>query len=154
MSKAPTKTQVSSGGVVFRKRGNKIDVAIISVGNKRRWQLPKGTINNGESPESAAMREAREETGIDTEMVGPIDKIEYWYYLGNNNKRVRFHKFVHFYLLRYKSGDLSDHDQEVNEARWVEINKAYSMLAFKSEKEVVKKAREMIERLEQLNAKS
>lgn len=148
MSKAPTKTQVSSGGVVFRKRGNKIDVAIISVGNKRRWQLPKGTINNGESPESAAMREAREETGIDTEMVGPIDKIEYWYYSGNSNKRVRFHKFVHFYLLRYKSGDLSDHDQEVNEARWVEINKAYSMLAFKSEKEVVKKAREMIEILE------
>ena len=130
MRKAPTKTQVSSGGVVFRKREGQIDVAIISVGRKPRWQLHKGIINNGESPESAAMREAREETGIDTEMVRPIDKIEYWYYSGNDDKRVRFHKFVHFYLLRYKSGDLSDHDHEVNEARWVDIDKAYSIACF------------------------
>ena len=148
MSKNPTKEQVSAGGVVFRKEDNEIYVAIISVGDKSRWQLPKGLINSGESAESAAIREVREETGVETEMIEPIDKIEYWYYSQNRGKYVRFHKFVHLYLLQYKSGDIRNHDrQEVNEARWVKIDKAYSMLAFKSEKQIVKKAKEMIEEL-------
>jgi len=51
---------------------------------------------------------------------------------------------VHFYLLSYRDGDVSDHDHEVEEARWVGLNDAIKMLAFKSEREVVEKAREMI----------
>jgi hypothetical protein len=63
---------------------------------------------------------------------------------------VRFHKFVHFYLLRYTAGEVSDHDHEVNEARWVEIAEAARMLAFKGERTVLARAREMIE--EMMNA--
>jgi ADP-ribose pyrophosphatase YjhB (NUDIX family) len=144
MSGVETKTQVSAGGVAFQKRGSKIKVALISVGEEARWQLPKGLVAQGESNESAAMREVREETGIETEMVGPIDRVEYWYYSTGRTGRVRFHKFVYFYLLRYRSGDVRDHDQEVNEARWVEIEEARGMLAFKSEKQIVERAREMI----------
>ena len=59
-------------------------------------------------------------------------------------KPIRYHKFVHFYLLAYRSGDVSDHDHEVEEARWVGLDDAIKMLAFKSEREVVEKAREMI----------
>jgi NADH pyrophosphatase NudC (nudix superfamily) len=58
---------------------------------------------------------------------------------------VRFHKFVHFYLLEYRSGDVSNHDHEVEESRWVSFEEAVEMLAFEGEREVAKKARQMIE---------
>jgi len=144
MSKVVTKSQVSAGGVAFRRRGSRIEVALISVGDEGRWQLPKGLVDEGESNEVAAMREVREETGLETEMVAPLDKVEYWYYSTNQKERVRFHKFVHFYLLSYKSGNVNDHDHEVNEARWVEIDEARQMLAFKSEKKIVEMARAML----------
>ena len=147
MSGLVTKTQVSAGGVVFRRRGPRAEVALISVGEKNRWQLPKGLVGKGESPEEAALREAREETGLDAELAGPIDKIEYWYVSTERGARVRYHKFVHFYLMRYRSGDTADHDHEVNEARWVEIGEATRMLAFRGERAVLERAREMVEEL-------
>ena len=145
MSGIVTKTQVSAGGVVFRRRGGRVEVALISVGAGRRWQLPKGLVDAGESPEAAAVREAREETGLDAELVAPVEKIEYWYFSNERGARVRFHKFVHFFLLRFTSGDVSAHDREVNEARWIEIGEAVEMLAFKGERAVVERARGMIE---------
>jgi 8-oxo-dGTP pyrophosphatase MutT (NUDIX family) len=147
LSGVVTKTQTSAGGVVFRRRGARVEVALISVGAGDRWQLPKGLVDGGESPEAAAVREAREETGLASELIAPIEKIEYWYYAAERGARVRFHKFVHFFLLRFASGDVSDHDHEVNEARWVEIGEAVEMLAFKGERAVVERAREMIESL-------
>jgi 8-oxo-dGTP diphosphatase len=144
MSVIPTKTQISAGGVVFRRRDSRVEVALISVGGESRWQLPKGLVDAGETPEAAAVREAREETGLATELVAPVDKIEYWYYATNRGGRVRFHKFVHFYLLRYLSGDVRDHDAEVNEARWVEIDEARALLAFAGERKVLERAREML----------
>lgn len=136
--------QISAGGVAFRERGGQIQVALIRVGDEGRWQLPKGIIDRDESPEAAALREVREEAGIDTELVGRIDKIEYWYYAKERGERVRFHKFVYFYLLRYKSGDVRDHDHEVSEARWVEIDEAIRLLAFDGEKKLVEQARGML----------
>lgn len=147
MTSFPTREQVSAGGVAFRKRAGKIYVALISVGEQARWQLPKGIVGKNESNEAAALREVREETGLETEMVAPVEVVEYWYFSGSGERRVRFHKFVHFFLLRYKSGVTTDHDAEVNEARWVEIQEAEEMLAFASEKRVVARARRMIEEL-------
>jgi 8-oxo-dGTP diphosphatase len=144
MDKVPTRRQVSAGGVAFRVRGQRTEVAIISVGDNSRWQLPKGLVNRGELTESAAVREVREEAGVETEMVSPIDAIEYWYFSSLAGKRVRFHKLVYFYLLRYKSGNVRDHDHEVNEARWVTMDRALEMLAFSSEKKVVEKAKQLI----------
>ena len=148
MSRVVTKEQVSAGGVAFRRAGARVEVALISVGQSARWQLPKGLVGRGESPESAALREVREEAGVVCELLAPIDTAEYWYYggaRGGGGGRVRFHKFVHFYLLRYLSGDVADHDSEVNEARWFEIGAAVAALAFKSERQIAERARELIE---------
>jgi 8-oxo-dGTP pyrophosphatase MutT (NUDIX family) len=139
--KVPVKDQVSAGGVVFRGHNGKIEVVIVSVGGQNRWQLPKGMVEKGESPETAAVREAREEAGVSSEVVQLIETIEYWYAGLDNGIRVRFHKRVHFFLLRYLSGDTKDHDWEVNEARWVPIDDATSQLAFDNERRVMERAR-------------
>ena len=144
VSKVPTKLQISAGGVAFRTHEGRIEVALISVGRDNRWQLPKGLVDRGESSEEAALREVREEAGIGTEMIDRIDRVEYWYFSNEQEQRVRYHKFVYFYLLRYKSGDVLDHDQEVNEARWVGIDDAIEMLAFESEKKVMERAKGLI----------
>ena len=136
-AKLPVRDQVSAGGVVFRRGGERIEVMIVTVGSENRWQLPKGHVEKGEKPETAAVREAREEAGVDSEVVEHIETIEYWYAGLDGGERVRFHKRVHFYLLRFVSGDTGNHDWEVNEARWVPIDDARSQLAFESERRVM-----------------
>jgi len=142
--KLPVREQVSAGGVVFRRDNERIDVVIVAVGGNNRWQLPKGLVDKDEKPEIAAVREAREEGGIDSEVVEHIETVEYWYAGLDGGERVRFHKRVHFYLLRYLSGDTGNHDWEVNEARWVPIDDAKSQLAFENERRVVERAKQLI----------
>ena len=143
--KITTLDQISAGGVAFRWNDSEPEIAIICVKPKQRWQLPKGIVDTGESPEAAALREVKEEAGVETDRLALIETIEYWYRSVNNGKPVRYHKFVHFYLLQYRGGDVSKHDHEVEEARWVSFEQALAMLEFKSERDVVEKAREMIE---------
>ena len=144
MSTFETKEQTSAGGVVYRRRGGRAEVALISVGEQARWQLPKGLVGRGETPEEAALREVEEETGLACEVVAELERVEYWYFSKGGARRVRFHKFVHFYLMRYVSGDVSGHDDEVNEARWVGLEEAEAMLAFKGERKALAEAREML----------
>ena len=140
-----TKDQVSAGGVVYRKRAERIEVILIAVGAPTRWQLPKGLFQHDESPEATAIREVREETGITARLCAPLENIEYWYYGQSRGQRVRFHKVVHFFLLEFQSGNTADHDDEVEEARWVEIEQAKKLLAFKNEQKVVNKAHTMLQ---------
>jgi 8-oxo-dGTP pyrophosphatase MutT (NUDIX family) len=142
--KVPIREQVSAGGVVFRGEKESVEVVIVAVGGQNRWQLPKGLVEAGENPEVAAVREAREEGGVSSEVVQLIETIEYWYAGLDNGIRVRFHKRVHFYLLRYISGDTKEHDWEVNEARWVPIGDATSQLAFDNERRVMEQARDLV----------
>ena len=145
--KVTTMDQISSGGVAFRWSNSEPEIAIVSVKPKLRWQLPKGIVDPGESPQVTAVREVREEAGVETELIRLIETIEYWYRSVKYGKPVRYHKFVHFYLLEYKSGDVADHDHEVEESRWVSIDEALQMLAFKGERDVVEKARELIKEM-------
>jgi 8-oxo-dGTP pyrophosphatase MutT (NUDIX family) len=143
----PTLDQVSAGGVVFRRHNSEVQVVIVAVGDPPRWQLPKGLVDAGETAEQAAVREVREEAGVDAVIVDRVDTVEYWYVATRGGRRVRYHKFVHFFLLEYRSGDVRDHDSEVEEARWVAADEAERMLAFKGERAVAERARGMIEAL-------
>ncbi|MHB8375652.1 MAG: NUDIX hydrolase [Dehalococcoidia bacterium] len=140
-----TRTESSAGGVVFRQSGGACEVALIRT-HEDRWQLPKGWIETGEGPERAAVREVREEAGVDAEVVRPLDRIEYWYTSTYDPEPARVHKFVEFFLLRYLGGSTDDHDHEVREARWVEIGEGERMLAFRDERRMVRLAREALER--------
>lgn len=141
----PTREETSAGGVVFRAgEDGGFDVVLILT-HERRWQLPKGWIEEGEAPVDAAIRETREEAGVDAEIIGPLDTIEYWYRSTYDPEPVRVHKHVHMFLLRYKSGEPADHDDEVQDARWFAIDEAEQKLAFKDERRVMGMAREALE---------
>jgi 8-oxo-dGTP pyrophosphatase MutT (NUDIX family) len=140
-----TVEQFSAGGAAFRNVNGKTEFALIAVPPSRRWQLPKGLVDKGETDEQAALREVREEAGIVCEIIDKIDTVEYWYFGNEKEGRVRFHKFVDFFLMKYVSGDVRDHDREVAEARWVAADEAVEMLAFDAEKEIIKKAIELLE---------
>ena len=139
-SRPRTETQVSAGGVAFRRTTGDLEVALVCVGPKRRWQLPKGIVEAGETPGQAAVREVREEAGIDGELLDLLDVVEYWYVATKSGRRVRYHKFVHFFLIAHRSGDPSLHDHEVVDARWVRASDAIAMLTFPSERRVVELA--------------
>lgn len=143
----PTVEQISAGGVAFRRLEANIEVAVILTAPEERWQLPKGIIDQGETPEQAALREVREEAGIVCRIVEPIEQIEYWFFAAHGGIRRRYHKFVHFFLMIHESGDVADHDHEVAEARWVTPEKAAEMLAFKDEKRVLATAADRIRSL-------
>lgn len=151
MTRPPSiKKRISSGGVIYRpvniqagdNRGDSVEVAIIAVRGGKAWCLPKGIIDKGEDPPTAALREVREETGLSGEIVDQIGKISYWYYLKDD--KIRVHKTVHFFLMKYIKGSTDDHDHEVDEARWFPIDDALKKMSYKSEKDMVRKAREMI----------
>ncbi|CAN5395887.1 NUDIX hydrolase [soil metagenome] len=145
-AKIQTEQQVSAGGVVVRHRAGEVaQIVLIAVGPQNRWQLPKGLVEPDETPEQAAAREVREETGINGALIAPLEVVEYWYVATRQATRVRFHKFVHFFLFNYGSGDVTQHDHEVNEACWMTFAEARQLLTFASERRVVAQAQTLIE---------
>lgn len=140
-----THDQLSAGGVAYRgSEDGAVEIAIILTAPERRWQLPKGMVDPSETPEQAARREIREEAGIETELIDQLDVTEYWFTANHGGVRRRIHKHVRWYLMKYVSGDVADHDHEVAEARWVGVDEALDLLVFKNEREVVQKAAGMI----------
>ena len=140
----PTFEQLSAGGVVYRKKDGTLEVIIVQVVPELRWQLPKGVIDDGETREQAALREVREEAGVDADIVEFLDTSEYWFTVQRDGEPKRCHKFVHFFLMKYRGGDVSDHDHEVAEARWVAVDTAIDMFAFESDRAIVRRAAEVI----------
>ncbi len=138
-----TVKEFSAGGVIYRKTGEDFEVALIHVRN--RWGLPKGHVEEGERVEEAALREVREETGLEGKLLRKLGDIGYSYRDKNQDRElVRIYKRVHFYLLRYVRGDVRDHDHEADDARWFPIEQAIKQLKFATERKMVHRALAML----------
>jgi 8-oxo-dGTP pyrophosphatase MutT (NUDIX family) len=135
-------TQVSSGGVIFRRRKNSVEIAMVAVKESSVWCLPKGLIDKGETPETAALREVSEEAGLKGSIIEKLGEISYWYYLKEENAKCR--KTVHFFLMEYEGGDVTNHDREVDTALWIPIDEAFRRASYKGERDMIEKARKRL----------
>ncbi len=138
------KYEVSAGGLVLRRNGSSYDALLIGRGHPRVWSLPKGHVEVRESHEQAAVREVREETGCWAEILAKLSDISYWFYLNGSKHK----KAVHFYLMRYLSGETANHDHEVDEAAWFEVKIAKRLLKYVNEKRLVDLGLEQLGRLD------
>jgi 8-oxo-dGTP pyrophosphatase MutT (NUDIX family) len=138
-----TRREVSAGGVVYRRRRGKVQVALAARRTRRGdlvWGLPKGEIEPGETAEVAAVREVREETGLEARIEDALGEIRYMYVW----EGVRIRKVVHFFLMRATGGHVSLHDHEMEDVRWFPLDEAVRAAAYKGEREVLERA---VERL-------
>ena len=131
--------------MVRRLRGRWM-LAAIRPGGKAAgvWALPKGLVGSDESPEATALREVAEETGVEATSLGKLGDVRYVY----TRAGARIFKVVSFYLLRYRSGRLGDLPPalafEVAETRWLPLDEAPRLLAYRGEREMAEKARSRI----------
>ena len=137
------KRELSAGGIVYRRGKDVVEVALIRAG--KRWGLPKGHVERGETVQETALREVAEETGLCGEIVAKLGEITYrftnrW----SAGKPVRVFKRVHFYLIRWSSGDVQGHDYEVDEARWFPIETALATVSYATEKKMMRRAQHVI----------
>ena len=132
--------EFSAGGVVVRNMRGRPYMAAVRVKNGTVLALPKGHIDPGESAAEAAAREVREETGVVGTLIEKIDDIRYWYIRGGQ----RVLKVVSFFLFKYRSGSVKDHDHEVVSAEWVPLAEAPTLLSYRGEKEVAAAAQSRV----------
>ncbi len=145
MKPASLKRLTSSGGVIYRKSGPEIEVALVSVRGGKFWCLPKGLVDKGETPEATALREVREESGLTGKILDKLGDITYWYYIQDENIKCR--KTVHFYLMEYVSGNTDQHDFEVDEAEWFPLETALQKISFRGDRQILQMADERLRAL-------
>ena len=129
------KREFSAGGVVLRAGQAGTEMATVSP-REGVFALPKGHPEPGETLEQAATREVREETGLIADPLECLGDVRYWYSLGGE----RVLKTVAFFLFRYRSGSVEDHDHEVVSAAWILLEEAPRILSYKGEKGMAEKA--------------
>jgi 8-oxo-dGTP pyrophosphatase MutT (NUDIX family) len=127
--------EFSAGGVVVRRMQGRPFVAVVRVRDQI-LALPKGHPDGEESAAEAARREVRVVTGLEAEVVERLGDVKYWYVRGGE----RVMKIVAFFLFRYRSGSVENHDHEVEEALWIPLDEAPRRLAYKGEREMAEVA--------------
>jgi 8-oxo-dGTP pyrophosphatase MutT (NUDIX family) len=128
--------EFSAGGVTVRNFRGRPFMAAVRVKGGEVLALPKGQIDAGESAAEAAAREVREEAGVTGELVEKLGDVRYWYQ--RDGERVL--KVVSFFLFRYRSGSVRDHDHEVDSAEWVPLEEAPRLLEYRGEREMAEAA--------------
>lgn len=153
MPRSPLRTEraFSAGGVVFRGYGAEREVLVCGRSGDGLWCLPKGTPEAGESMEETALREVREETGVEVAIEGVVGDIKYWF--SRPEQGVRYFKTVRHYLFRPVGGDISLHDHEFDDVQWLAAQQALKLLTYRNEARILRTALEMAEEREAEKAK-
>jgi len=126
----------SAGGVVYRVVDGDVQFVLCGRDRPAVWSLPKGTPDNGETSEETALREVREETGLQVALEGDLGQIEYWFH----KPGARVHKRVQFYLMAPTGGRTEDHDPEFDRVAWFSGEDAMKTLTYPNEAAVLKRA--------------
>ena len=137
--------EVSAGGLVIDATGTKgllIGRRDLKDQSRERllWSLPKGHIEEGETPEQAAIREVQEETGIESEIARELGVIDFWFMAGGK----RIHKTVHHYLFKETGGHLAPQITEVDDVGWFPLSEIVELLAYPDEKKLIAKSGELV----------
>jgi len=137
------KAQFSAGGIVIKKEQGQTLVLVSKHSGHHGWVFPKGHIGDtieGESKEEAAVREVQEETGITGEIVQAFKPVEYWFAAEGE----KIHKTVYYFLMNYVSGDIADHNWEMEDVEWLPEKDVAERLTYPSDKEAWREAQDMI----------
>ena len=142
------RNETSAGGIVWRRGGDgRIEIVLVRPAGKESWTLPKGQPNQGETTIETAARETREETGLEVTPGEQIGTISYVFSVREKPEQplVRIFKRVHYFLMEPRGGDVSLHDAEMAEVRWVSLDEAEGRASYKSDREIIAKARAMLD---------
>jgi len=129
--------EVSAGGVVLRK-----ERMVLLARRNEDWQFPKGQVEKGERIEETAVREVREETGIEARIIKPLGRINYWYYREGR----RIYKTVHFFLMEAVKENMERRDSEMDEVRWFNLEDAIKKISYRNERDILERANKEMER--------
>ena len=138
--------ETSAGGVVWRRNGGNLEIVMARPARKDAWVLPKGQPNPKETLIETAARETREETGLEVAPGAEVGKISYIFSWreGPDKPLVRIFKSVHYFLMEPRGGSIDAHDHEMDEVRWMNIDEAEHCASYKSDREIIVKARAML----------
>ncbi len=137
------KLQFSAGGIVYKKEKDEISILVSQHSQHHGWVFPKGLIGDHveeENKEETALREVKEETGTDGEIIKALTPVTYWFVL--EGEKVR--KTVYYFLMEYIGGDIAKHDHEMEAVVWLPKEKVEERLTYKSDKQVWQEAKKLI----------
>lgn len=136
--------EFSAGGVVFKKEKDKTFILVGQHSGHHGWVFPKGIIGDKkkyEKKEETAVREVKEETGIEAKIIKPVEPVTFWYVF----EKEKVKKTVYYFVMEYIAGDTKDHDWEMEKVEWIPMEKVEETLTFKSDKKVWQEAKGLIE---------
>ncbi len=134
------KFEFSAGGIVFKKNKKNIEILVAQHSQHHGWVFPKGLIGDkieGEDKKNTAVREVEEETGVKAKIIKPLTPVEYWYVF--EGEKVK--KKVYYFLMEYVSGDIIEHDFEMENVEWLPVDEVEKRLSYKSDKKVWQEAK-------------
>ncbi len=132
------KYETSAGGAVYRKSKSKLEFLVVQHSSHHRWVLPKGWIDSGETKEQTAVREVKEEAGVEVELGKYLGETTIFY---TNPEKEKVRKTSHFFLMKHEKGDpAKDHGWEIEDTTWLLAEEAIKKLDYSGEKKMVQKA--------------